>query len=142
MKRKKTALIFGVSGQDGAYLSKFLLDKGYHIIGTTRNNSKKNLFRLIRLNIIKKIKIFKGEATNINFCKKIINNKINEIYYLAGDSSVVSSFEYPENSLQSNATGFLNVLNLVKNKHKKIKIFYAASGQFYGNNRKNLYSLK
>ena len=41
MKRKKTALIFGVSGQDGAYLSKFLLDKGYHIIGTTRNNSKK-----------------------------------------------------------------------------------------------------
>ena len=142
MKRKKTALIFGVSGQDGAYLSKFLLDKGYHIIGTTRNNSKKNLFRLIRLNIIKKIKIFKGEATNINFCNKIINNKINEIYYLAGDSSVVCSFEHPENSLQSNATGFLNVLNLVKNKHKKIKIFNAASGQFYGNNRKNLYSLK
>ena len=75
MKRKKTALIFGVSGQDGAYLSKFLLDKGYHIIGTTRNNSKKNLFRLIRLNIIKKIKIFKGKVYNSFFYKKALNAK-------------------------------------------------------------------
>ena len=83
MRNKKTAIIFGVSGQDGAYLSHFLLQKGYKVIGTTRNISKKNLYRLKKLNIIKKIALLKGEATDLKFCKYILNSKIDEIYYLA-----------------------------------------------------------
>ena len=77
MKYKKTAIIFGVTGQDGAYLSHFLLQKGYKVIGVTRNKSQKNLFRLKKLNIIKKIKILKGVATDLKFCKKIINSELN-----------------------------------------------------------------
>ena len=92
MKNKKTAIIFGVSGQDGAYLSHFLLQKGYKVIGTTRNKSKKNLYRLKKLKIINKIILLKGEATDLKFCEKVLNSKINEIYYLSGDSSVVKSF--------------------------------------------------
>ena len=71
----KTALIFGVSGQDGSYLSHLLLSKGYKVLGVTRDKSIKNLFRLKKLNIIKKVKLLKGEALNFSFCKKIINSK-------------------------------------------------------------------
>ena len=76
MKYKKTAIIFGITGQDGAYLSHFLLQKGYKVIGTTRNKTKKNLFRLNKLKITQKIIIFKGEATNLKFCRKVLNLKI------------------------------------------------------------------
>ena len=67
MKYKKTAIIFGITGQDGAYLSHFLLKKGYRVIGTTRNKSDKNLYRLKKLDITKKITLLKGVATNLKF---------------------------------------------------------------------------
>ena len=73
--KKKSALIFGVSGQDGAYLAHFLLSKNYNIIGITRNNSKRNLFRLHKLNIQNKVKIIKGQATDYKFCLKILKKK-------------------------------------------------------------------
>ena len=76
--KNKTALITGISGQDGAYLSHFLLQKGYKVIGTTRNKSKKNLYRLKKLKIIKKIVLLKGEATNLKFCF-ISSNKTKKI---------------------------------------------------------------
>ena len=140
--RKKTAIIFGITGQDGAYLANFLLNKGYKVIGTTRNKNSKNFFRLKKLNILKKLKIFKGEAININFCKKIINSKISEIYYLAGDSSVLRSYEYPLNSFNSNTLGLLNILHHLKKKKYKTRLFNAGSAQFYGNNKNYKYNLK
>ncbi len=141
MKYKKTAIIFGVTGQDGAYLSHFLLQKGYNVIGTTRNKSSRNLFRLKKLNITKKIVILKGVATDLKFCEKILSSKIHEIYYLAGDSSVIKSFETPDISLKSNTEGILNILQILKFKRYKSKLFNAGSGQFYGNNKKNFYNI-
>ena len=141
MKYKKTAIIFGISGQDGAYLSHLLLRKGYRVIGTTRNKSSRNLQRLKKLKIIKKIILLKGMATDLNFCKKVLNSKINEIYYLAGDSSVIKSFETPEISLKSNTEGILNILRVLKLKKSKAKLFNAGSGQFYGDNKKNFYNI-
>ena len=141
MKYKKTAIIFGITGQDGAYLSHFLLHKGYRVIGTTRDISTKNLYRLKKLNIIKKVILYKGVATNLKFCEKILSSNINEIYYLAGDSSVIKSFETPDISLKSNAEGILNILQILKRKKYKSKLFNAGSGQFYGDNKKNFYSL-
>jgi GDPmannose 4,6-dehydratase len=142
MKFKKTAIIFGISGQDGAYLSHLLLGKGYKVIGTTRNKSSKNLYRLERLNIAKKIILLKGEATNLKFCEKILDRNINEIYYLAGDSSVINSFETPHLSLKSNTEGILNILKILKQKKYKAKLFNAGSGQFYGDNKKNFYNIR
>ena len=141
MRYKKTAIIFGVTGQDGAYLSHFLLQKGYKVIGTTRNKSSRNLFRLRKLNIIKRIILLKGVATDMKFCAKILSSKINEIYYLAGDSSVIKSFETPDISLKSNTEGILNILQILKFKRYKSKLFNAGSGQFYGNNKKNFYNI-
>ena len=141
MKYKKTAIIFGITGQDGAYLSHFLLQKGYKVIGVTRNKSPKNLFRLKKLKVIEKIRILRGVATDLKFCKKVINSKINEIYYLAGDSSVIKSFETPDISLKSNTEGILNILQTLKQKNCKSKLFNAGSGQFYGDNKKNFYNI-
>ena len=141
MKYKKTAIIFGITGQDGAYLSHFLIQKGYDVIGTTRNKSARNLYRLKKLEIIKRVKILKGVATDLNFCNKVLNPKINEIYYLAGDSSVLKSFETPEISLKSNTEGILNILRILKTKKYKAKLFNAGSGQFYGDNKKNFYNI-
>ena len=142
--KKKTALIFGITGQDGSYLAHLLLKKNYNVVGFTRNKSKKNLFRLQKLNIIDKINIIKGTALNKKFLKNLIKKKtsIKEIYYLAGDSSVLNSFKHPDISFKSNAIGILNILVSVKNYNNKIKVFNATSGQFFGNNKKNYYNEK
>ena len=139
---KKKAIIFGVSGQDGSYLAKLLLEKKYSVLGVTRNTSKENLFRLTKLGILDKIKLIKGTAIDNNFLKKLFkrNNNISEIYYLAGYSSVINSFIFPKESLISNTLGILNILLYVKNSKKKIKVFNAASGQFFGNFKNNLYN--
>ena len=110
--KKKTALIFGISGQDGSYLAHLLLKKKYNVIGCTRKKSKNNLFRLKKLSIINKIKIIKATALNKKFLKNLLkkNKNIKEIYYLAGDSSVLNSFKYPDISFESNAIGILNIL--------------------------------
>ena len=142
--KKKIALIFGVSGQDGSYLADFLIKKNYSVIGVTRNQSKKNMYRLEKLKIFKKVKIIEGVALDQKFLNKIIKkySSIKEIYYLAGDSSATDSFIYPHKSFESNTTGILNILLTVKKINKKIKVFYAASGQFYGNSKNNYYSEK
>ena len=141
MRYKKTAIIFGITGQDGAYLSHFLLQKGYKVIGTTRDRSSKNLYRLERLKISKKITLLTGIATNLKFCEKNFRPNVNEIYYLAGDSSVIKSFETPDISLKSNTEGILNILQTLKRKKYKAKLFNAGSGQFYGDNKKNFYNI-
>ena len=142
--KKKIALIFGVSGQDGSYLAEFLIKKNYSVIGVTRNKSKKNMYRLEKLKIFNKVKIIQGVALDQKFLNKIINkySSIKEIYYLAGDSSATDSFIYPHKSFESNTTGILNILLTIKKINKKIKVFYAASGQFYGNSKNNYYSEK
>ena len=142
MVKKKTALIFGISGQDGSYLAHFLLTKNYKIVGITRNNSLNNLSRLKRLKIINKVTVIKGTALNKKFLNKLIKKDINikEIYYFAGDSSVVKSFKHPDTSLKSNTIGILNILMSVKDINKKIKIFNAASGQIFGNKKISHYS--
>ena len=141
MKKKKTAIIFGVSGQDGSYLSHFLYNKGYKVIGVTRNKSLKNLYRLKILDILKKINVIQGEASNLKFCKKILSSRIDEIYFLAGQSSVTESFENPQISLNSNVVGLLNILKTIKDNRYKIRLFNAGSAQFYGDNKNYKYNL-
>ena len=142
--KKKIALIFGVSGQDGSYLAEFLIKKNYSVIGVTRNKSKKNMYRLEKLKIFNKVKIIQGVVLDQKFLNKIIKkySSIKEIYYLTGDSSAIDSFIYPQKSFESNTTGILNILLTIKKINKKIKVFYAASGQFYGNSKNNYYSEK
>ena len=143
MKQKKRALIFGVSGQDGSYLSRFLVSKKNQVYGTTRNNNKRNLKNLISLEIANKVKIFKCDIKNFYQIKKIIQKiKPHKIFYLCGQSSVTESYINPAESFKSNTLGLLNILETVKESNRKIKVFNAVSGQIYGNQKNNIYNEK
>ena len=143
MKQKKRALIFGVSGQDGSYLSRFLVSKKNQVYGTTRNNNKRNLKNLISLEIANKVKIFKCDIKNFYQVKKIIQKtKPHKIFYLCGQSSVTGSYTNPAESFKSNTLGLLNILETVKESNRKIKLFNAVSGQIYGNQKKDIYNEK
>ena len=116
MKRKKTAIIFGVSGQDGAYLADFLLKKKYKLIGITRNNSKSNLLRLKKLRIEKKIKIYQNKILNLSFLKKIFTNSkiIDEIYFLSGETSPLKSVMEPIQTFDGNVINLIKILEFIK----------------------------
>ncbi len=142
--RNKIALIFGVSGQDGAYLADFLLKKNYKIIGITRNSSKSNLFRLKKLNIEKKIKIYQNKILNLSFLKKIFSNHkiINEIYYLSGETSPLRSIMEPIQTFDSNAINLIRIFEFIKSKKIKTKFFYASSSEIFKKNKKNVFNEK
>lgn len=136
MKIKK-ALIFGVSGQDGAYLSKLLLEKNYKVFGVTRSKTNKNILNLEKLKIKRKINIILLK----NLKKKKINELIKrisptEIYYLAGQSSVGLSFKNPIEAYKSNNLCLFYVLEYCRIFKKKIKIYNSASSECFGNNKK------
>ena len=130
------ALITGISGQDGAYLAKFLLNKKYKVVGTTKSLNKKKLTGLIKLNILNKIKIDKMNIKYEKDIKKIFKKyKFDEVYNLAAQSSVSHSFKEPLETFSINAFGVLNILNEIKNK-KKIRFYQASSSEIFGNTGK------
>jgi GDPmannose 4,6-dehydratase len=138
----KKALIFGISGQDGAYLAKFLLKKNYNVIGIVRSFEKHRLVNLYKLNIINKIKIKKLNILDNNqilsFFKK---NLYDEIYYLSGQSSVIESFKKFDETIDSNIVGIKNILESSRILKLKSKIFYSSSGEIFGEgSKKNKFS--
>jgi GDPmannose 4,6-dehydratase len=130
----KTALICGISGQDGAYLAQLLLTKGYKVYGTSRD-AQMSLFRnLFRLNILEKIKL---ESVALNDFRSVLQVLVkvepDEIYNLAGQSSVGLSFGQPVETLESIATGTLNLLEAIRFIGKPIKLYSAGSSECFGN---------
>ena len=143
MKKRIKSLIFGISGQDGSYLSHFLINKKHDVSGTTRNSNKNNLNNLAKLGILKKVKVIKCDIADFFAVKKLIKRiKPDEIYYLCGQSSVTKSYIDPGEAFKSNTLSLLNVLEIIKETNKKIKIFNAVSGQFYGDRKKSIYNEK
>ena len=118
--KKKVAFIFGVTGQDGAYLSKYLLKKKYKVYGVKRRSSIINTQRIddiyIDINSKSNFILCYGDLTDsssiLNLIKKI---KPNEIYNLAAHSHVKVSFEVPEYSADVNGLGALRILEAIKN---------------------------
>ena len=121
MKRKK-AIIFGVTGQDGSYLSNLLLKKKYQVFGITRSKNKENLKNLDRFKITKKIKLLEVKKFDQKKIDKVIK-KLNpeEIYYLAGQSSVGNSFIDPIETYLSNNSALFFILESILESDKKIK---------------------
>jgi len=140
--KKKIALIFGISGQDGAYLANFLIKKNYLVIGTTRNNANYNLFRLNALNIKKKLNIYKSKKINFDFLKKIYKKYkiINEVYFLSGESSPRISCELPIQTFNSNVINLLSLLEFLKKTKKNSKLFYASSSEIFKKNKTNIFN--
>ncbi len=130
---KKTALITGVSGQDGAYLAEFLLKKNYKIIGTDRRSARGNNWRLSRLGIKNKIIYEEMELSELYEIHNIFEKyKIDEVYNLAAQSFVATSFNSPLNTSNITGLGVLRILETIKSVNKKIKFYQASSSEMFG----------
>ncbi len=133
---KKIALITGISGQDGAYLANFLLKKNYTIIGTDRRSARSDNWRLIKLNIQNKVIIEDLDVTEINNLIRIFQKyKINEVYNLAAQSFVKSSFENPIQTSIVNAISPLTFLEIIRNQKRKIKFYQASTSEMFGKHK-------
>lgn len=131
----KTALITGIRGQDAAWLTKLLLDKGYRIIGTDRRSGGSSNWRLEELGIANHPYLIYEymDITEQNNVNSIIKKyKPNELYQLAAQSFVGSSFEMPYVTNDVNYYGHLNILEAVKNYSFNTKICFAATSEMFG----------
>lgn len=130
----KRALICGVSGQDGAYLAKLLLDKGYEVHGTARDAQMSTFGNLARLGIKDGITVHSMALNDFrSVLQVLVKVEPDEIYNLAGQSSVGLSFEQPVETLESISVGTLNLLEVVRFINQPIKIYSAGSGECFGN---------
>lgn len=136
----KIAIITGITGQDGAYLANFLLNKGYSIIGLIRNNSRTNMKNLRYLDIDDKINFIKIDLLNLpNIVRIMEKNEIDEIYNLAAQSSVGLSFNRPIETLEFNIVSTAKLLEAMRITNPKIKFYQASSSEMFGNvKKKNL----
>lgn len=129
----KKALICGVSGQDGAYLAKLLLEKGYDVYGASRDAQGSSFSNLIRLGIKDQVKL---ESVALNDFRSVLQAlmkiKPDEIYNLAGQSSVGLSFQQPVETLESISVGSLNLLEAIRFVDSPIKLYNAGSSECFG----------
>ena len=137
---KKIALITGVTGQDGSYLAEFLLKKDYKVFGIKRRSSSFNTKRIDHIydkkELNDKFQVFYGDLLDGSSLLNIIEEiKPDEIYNLAAQSHVRTSFDVPEYTTDVNALGTLRLLEAIrrlKNK-KKIKFYQASTSEIFGN---------
>lgn len=141
---KKTALITGITGQDGSYLAEFLLEKGYEVHGLMRRASYFNTGRIEHLYFDewiedmkhqKKIQLHYGDLTDSSSIIRIIQSvQPDEIYNLAAQSHVKVSFEVPEYTAETDAIGTLRILEAVRilGLEKKTRIYQASTSELYG----------
>jgi GDPmannose 4,6-dehydratase len=133
MQKRKKALICGISGQDGAYLAQFLLARGYQVVGSSRDAQMSSFGNLVRLGVRHQIEV---ESVALNDFRSVLQALIkvepDEIYNLAGQSSVALSFQQPVETLESISVGTLNLLEAIRFSGKPIKLYNACSGECFG----------
>ncbi|MBF1022197.1 MAG: GDP-mannose 4,6-dehydratase [Lachnospiraceae bacterium] len=131
----QTALITGITGQDGSYLAEFLLDKGYEVHGIVRRSSLPNTSRIDHLLKQNRITLHDGDLTDSSSLVRIISlTKPNEIYNLAAQSHVQVSFDSAEYTGEVDAIGVLRILEAVRilGMTDKVKIYQASTSELYG----------
>ncbi|BAY92020.1 MULTISPECIES: GDP-mannose 4,6-dehydratase [unclassified Tolypothrix] len=129
----KKALICGISGQDGAYLAQLLLNQGYSVCGTSRDAQISSFQNLLHLGIREQVKLESMALTDFRSVLQVLTKiQPDEIYNLAGQSSVGLSFGQPVETLESIATGTLNLLEAVRFLGKRIKLYNAGSSECFG----------
>jgi GDPmannose 4,6-dehydratase len=130
----KSALICGVSGQDGAYLAKFLLTKGYHVVGASRDAQMNSFNSLKRLGVYEDVETLSMDLGDFrSVIQAIAKSEPDEIYNLAGQSSVGLSFEQPMETMESISVGTLNLLESIRFTGHPIRLYNAGSGECFGN---------
>jgi GDPmannose 4,6-dehydratase len=129
----KKALITGISGQDGSYLANLLIEKGYKVFGTSRDAEQASFFGLKALGIYKSVTLLSVNLAEFRSVLQCLVSVVpDEVYNLAGQSSVSRSFEQPVETLESIATGTLNLLEAIRFLDKPIRLYSAGSSECFG----------
>ena len=129
----KTALITGITGQDGAYLSKFLLGKGYEVYGLLARRSTPTTWRLEYLGVLDRVHLIDGDLTDIaSIVRALLDCKPDEVYNLGAQSFVATSWAQP--ILTANATGLgaLNILEAIRQVRPEAKFYQASTSEMFG----------
>jgi len=130
------ALIIGVSGQDGAYLSLLLAGKGYEVFGSSRDASLSGFGNLERVGVRDRVRILSVAPTDFRSVITALGKvEPDEVYNLAGQTSVGLSFEQPVEAVESIAIGTLNLLEAIRFIRRPIKLYSAGSGECFGDTR-------
>jgi GDPmannose 4,6-dehydratase len=134
LKNKKKAFITGISGQDGSYLSEYLLSLGYEVYGIIRRNSTPEHQESRIDHLEGKVNTFYGDVLDEqSLIKYLTEIKPDEVYNLAAQSHVRISFEIPQFTAKTNALGTLNVLEAVRKACPKARVYQASSSEMFGN---------
>lgn len=129
----KRALICGVAGQDGSYLAKILLGKGYEVIGTSRDSMVTNFSNLSKLGIEAEVQTTSMAVNDFRSVLSTVKRyKPDEIYNVAGQTSVALSFEQPVEAMESISGGVLNILEVLRIIERPIRFYNAGSSECYG----------
>ena len=130
---RKRALIIGISGQDGAYLAQLLLSKGYEVYGTARDAQMSTFHNLARLGIRERVHAESMAPNDFrSVLQTLVKVKPDELYNLAGQSSVGLSFQQPVETLESISVGTLNLLEAIRFVNLPIKFYNAGSSECFG----------
>jgi len=131
---KKKALVTGVAGQDGSYLAELLLEKGYEVHGLVRRTSNENA--TYRIDHIKdRINLIEGEVSDSGSVYSIVEEyKFDEIYNLAAQSHVGTSFKQPDYTMQVDALGPLHFLEAIRRYSPKTRFYQASTSELFGKN--------
>jgi GDPmannose 4,6-dehydratase len=129
----KSAIITGITGQDGAYLSRLLIAKGYRVVGLIRSQSGSNLDRLKYLGILEKVELIECDLRDLSQVLHIISAaKPDEIYNLAAQSSVSLSFQQPIGTMEFNINSVINLLEAIRLVNSSIRFYQASSSEMFG----------
>lgn len=129
----KTAIITGITGQDGAYLAQYLLGLNYAVVGLTRSYSSAGLTKLIRLGIDAQIELEECDLMDYSSIIRILQKyRPVEFYNLAAQSSVAASFNQPIGTIQFNSISVLNILEAIRSTNPAIRFYQASSSEMFG----------
>jgi GDPmannose 4,6-dehydratase len=129
----KTALITGITGQDGAYLARLLVGKGYRVVGLTPRRGSDTLWRLRELEVLPRIEVAYGDVTDMGSVLGIIARfEPDEVYNLAAQSFVGASWDQPVHTTDVNAIGAVNVLEGIRLRHPRARFYQASTSEMFG----------
>jgi GDPmannose 4,6-dehydratase len=135
MNDRRKAIITGVSGQDGAYLTKLLLEKGYHVTGTYRRTSSVNFWRMSELGVLEHpaLELVEHDLTDAGSTLRLIErSNATEVYNLAAQSFVGVSFDQPVTTAEVTGIGALNLLEAIRAVDPKIRFYQASTSEMFG----------
>lgn len=133
----KNVLITGITGQDGAYMAKYLLSKDYNVFGTYRRLSTPNFWRLQALDVFDKIQLISADLIDMSSIVEAIEiSEPSEVYHLAAQSYVGASFEQPISSAEITGIGVTKILSAIKAINKNIRFYQASTSELYGSGHK------